>query len=393
MSGEPRRVLLVLATSGGGTGMHVAALAAGLAAGGWPVTVAGPAATLAALELPPPVSTAVVEVAVRPRPSADLDAVRRLRTLAGEADVLHAHGVRAGALSVLAARTLRPRPALVVTAHNAAVGGAGVRFVHAALTRIVARAADVVLGVSSDLVAQLRAAGARDVERALVPAPLREPPARSREQVRAELAIPDGAALVLAVGRLAPQKGLDVLADALALLSGRASPPRIAAVVAGNGPLDAELRRRAAAEGLPLRLLGVRHDVPDLLAAADVVVVPSLWEGQSLLVQEALRAGAALVATDAGGTREVTGNAAVLVPPRDPAALAAAVVDLVEHPDGLRRLRAAARDRGAALPTAPDALAQVRAVYGRARARVGAAAKPPGGGSGRAGRSESPGRR
>jgi glycosyltransferase involved in cell wall biosynthesis len=393
VSVEPRRVLLLLATSGGGTGRHVAELAAGLAAGGRAVTVAGPAATLTVLELPAAAPAAVVEIAARPRPLADLRAARRLRALARDADVVHAHGVRAGALAVLAARTLRARPALVVTAHNAAVGGPGVRFVHAALTRIVARGADVVLGVSSDLVGQLRGAGARNVERALVPAPRRTSASRSPEQVRAELGIPDGVALVLAVARLARQKGLDVLADALALMSRRASPPRLVAVVAGDGPLEAELRRRAEAEDLPLRLLGVRQDVPDLLAAADVVVVPSLWEGQSLLVQEALRAGAALVATDTGGTREVTGNAAVLVPPRDPAALAAAVGALVDHPDGAARLRTAARERAAVLPTPSDALAQVTAVYQRAATRAGAGPARHRDASGEAGRGESAGRR
>ncbi len=104
---------------------------------------------------------------------------------------------------------------------------------------------------------------------------------------------------------------------------------------------------RALRDG-PLRLLGVRRDVPDLLGAADVVVVPSRWEGQPLVVQEALRAGAAVVATDAGGTREVTGDAARLVPPGDAAALAGAIEGLLEDPAGPRRARAAARGAGRA---------------------------------------------
>jgi putative peptidoglycan lipid II flippase len=364
---DPRRLLLVLATSGGGTGRHVAELAAGLAVPGRSVLVAGPAATLAALDLPPAVGTVAVEVAVRPRPVADLRAGRRLRALAGRADVVHAHGVRAGALTVLAARTLRRRPAVVVTAHNAAVGGRGVRAVHAVLATVVARGADAVLGVSRDVVADLRGRGARDAERALVPAPQQRPPLRDAATVRAELAVPDGAALLLTVARLAPQKGLDVLADALTRLRERP----ILAVVAGDGPLDAQLRARADAEELPLRFVGVRRDVPDLLAAADVVVVPSLWEGQSLLVQEALRAGAALVATDAGGTPEVTGAAALLVPPGNPGSLAAAVLRLLDDPGTADALRTAARQRAATLPTASDAVAQVTAVYRRAVARHG----------------------
>jgi glycosyltransferase involved in cell wall biosynthesis len=293
--------------------------------------------------------------------------MRRLRRLAAGADVVHAHGVRAGALAVVAVRFLRPRPAVVVTTHNAAVGGRGVRALHALLTTIVARGADGVLGVSGDLVAELRARGARDAERALVPAPPQAAPGRTSQQVRTELGVPDSAALVVTVARLAPQKGLDVLLEALALLRDRP----LLAVVAGDGPLEAEFRSRADDVRLPLRLLGVRRDVPDLLAAADVVVVPSLWEGQSLLVQEALRAGAALVVTDAGGNREVTGDAAVLVPPGDAAALAAGIAAVLDDPDRAARLRAAARDRAAGLPTASEALAQVRTVYGRVLDRRG----------------------
>jgi putative peptidoglycan lipid II flippase len=359
--GAGRRVLLVLATSGGGTGRHVAELAGGLAAGGSEVTVAAPAGTLAALGVPSLVPTAEVVIADRPRPPADLRALRRLRALAREADVVHAHGVRAGALAVVAARTLRRRPAVVVTVHNAAVGGRGVRAVHAVLTVIVARGADTVLGVSGDLVAELRARGARDAWRALVPAPPQPPPGRTPEQVRAELGVPEGAALLVTVARLAPQKGLEVLLDALAALRGRP----LVAVVAGGGPLEGKLRRRAEAERLPLRLLGARGDVSDLLAAADVVVVPSLWEGQSLLLQEALGAGAVLVATDAGGNREVTGDAALLVPTRDPVALAGAIATLLGDPAETRRLRAAALQRAARLPSASDALDQVTTLYER----------------------------
>ncbi len=370
---EGLRVLLVLATSDGGTGRHVADVARGLTA---PlgddhasrsdpstdpstepeirVAVAGPRPTLAALDLPMSVRRVEVAVRTRPNPPGDLAAVLTLRRLARDADVVHAHGVRAGALVVAAARTLRRRPAVVVTAHNAAGGGRVLRAVHALLTTVVARGADSVLGVSGDLVDELRARGAREAARALVPAPASPPPARTPEEVRAALEVPAGAALLVTAARLAPQKGLDVLAAAV-----RALGPDVVAVVAGDGPLEPQLR-----DG-PLRLLGRRDDVPDLFAAADVVVVPSRWEGQPLNVQEALRAGAAIVATDAGGTREVTADAAVLVPPGDAHALAAAVRGVLEDPGERDRLRAAARRRTAELPTAADAERQLRALYGR----------------------------
>jgi glycosyltransferase involved in cell wall biosynthesis len=391
MSGHDalRRVLLVLATSGGGTGRHVAELARGLAtlatadhatesdhASGSDrarllVTVAAPRGTLAALDLPPDVVPAEVDVATRPHPGRDLAAVLALRRLAADADAVHAHGVRAGALAVLAARTLRHRPAVVVTAHNAAIGGRGVRAVHALLTTVVARGADAVLGVSGDLVAELRARGARDAARALVPAPPLPAPFSNGVDpalVRADLGVPDGTALLLTVARLAPQKGLDVLAEAVRAVAARRPDLPLLAAVAGEGPLDEQLRR-SVESGVPLCLLGVRRDVADLLATADLVVVPSRWEGQPLIVQEALRAGAAVVATDAGGTREVTGDAAVLVPPDDAPALADAVERLLDEPAERQRLRAAALARARELPTAADALEQVASVLGRVAAR------------------------
>ena len=91
---------------------------------------------------------------------------------------------------------------------------------------------------------------------------------------------------------------------------------------------------------MAVRFLGVRHDVPALLAAADVVVVPSNWEGQPLVVQEALRAGRPLVATRVGGIAELTGSdGAVLVPPGHPVALAAAVTRLLDDPEAAGWLR------------------------------------------------------
>src|SRR5262249_53661559 len=129
--------------------------------------------------------------------------------------------------------------------------------------------------------------------------------------------------------------------------------------------MEAALRADAEARGLPLRLLGGRDDVPDLLAAADLVVVPSRWEGQSLAIQEALRSGAAIVATDAGGAADLGGGAAGVVPPGDPAAVAAVIGDLLEDPERRDTLRDRARRRAATLPTAADALGQVRAVYSR----------------------------
>ena len=143
--------------------------------------------------------------------------------------------------------------------------------------------------------------------------------------------------------------------------------PQVA--IAGEGPLAADLRAQA---DLARRRRGVPRtpdDVPDLLAAAAVFVLPSRWEGQPLILQEALRAGAAIVATRVGGIPDLVGDdAAVLVRPGDPQALAAAVRAVLTDPPLAARLRAAAVARGGTLPTAADAVAAALAAYAEALA-------------------------
>lgn len=389
---EPLRVLQVLGSSAGGVARHVAQVAEGARHRGVRVVVAGPGALADVVAPGGAVPFQPVEISDRPGPG-DLTAVARLRGLLRGADVVHAHGLRAGALVVLAARTSRRRPAVVVTLHNLPVGGRAIRTVAEVLERLVGRGADVVLGVSGDLVDRARQRGARRAERALVPAPPRPAPTASRDEVRAALGLGDDEHLVVTVARLAPQKGFDLLCDAAAMLARPAAghagtgvagagddaagsrSTNLLWVVAGDGPLREEIETRIVTEGLPVRLLGRREDVPDLMAAADVVTSTARWEGQPLGVQEALAVGAAVVATDVGGTREVTQDAAVLVPVDDAAALAAAVRTLLE--DGARRdaLRAAARTRAAQLPDLEQTLDQLERVWDEAlRHAVDAAA-------------------
>src|SRR5580704_4427492 len=94
----------------------------------------------------------------------------------------------------------------------------------------------------------------------------------------------------------------------------------------GDGPMAGQLASLTRQADLPVRFLRQRTDIPALLGAADVVAVPSRWEGQPLIVQEALRAGRPLVAFRVGGIPSLTGeDAALLVPPGDPGPLASAV--------------------------------------------------------------------
>lgn len=367
------RVLTVLATSAGGVGRHVRALAAGLVGEGCAVVVAGHPDTQDRFGFDTVGARFVpVRVGDRPRPGPDLRAVRRLRSLLPGIDVVHAHGLRAAGLTVLAvragARRRGNRPRIVVTLHNAPASGGTAGVVSALLERLVARGADDVLVVSADLGDRMRALGARRVVRALVPAPHREPSGpvdQVRAGIRAALGVPDGSTLLLSVARLAAQKDLPVLFDAVARLAQGRPDGAVAAVVAGDGPLAEALAGDLAGRrpAVPVRLLGARDDVADLLVAADVLVVSSRWEGQPLAVQEALRAGLPVVATDAGGTGEVTGDAALLVPAGDPAALASALAAVVDDATLRRGLAARAAARAATLPSDADAVRQVLDVY------------------------------
>ena len=369
------KVAFVLGTSTGGTARHVRMLAGGCAARGVAAEVFGPAQTDRDFAFSARAGFTPVEIADRPRVLRDLRAIARLRRLtrAWQPDVVHAHGLRAGALTAIALAFVRPdvyhpRPALVVTVHNAPASGGVAGAIYRVLELIVARTADSVLCVSPDLEERMHAAGAALVGRALVPADAvsAETSHAIASGVSAETRAVSGAdpdrPTVLAVGRLAAQKGFGTLLEAAA--SWRDLRPRPLLVIVGEGPLEAELKNQATRLGLDVRFAGHRDDVPALLAAAAVFVLPSAWEGQPLILQEALRAGVPIVATRVGGTPELTGqDAALLVPAGDAARLADAVRAVLADPAMAARLRQAAAKRADALPTEDDAVTAVLAEY------------------------------
>jgi len=247
------RVAYVIGTTTGGTGRHAAMLAEGCTGRRLTVSVFGPAATRS---LFPAVAFTPVDIADRPRPARDAAAVLRLRRLLARyvPDVVHAHGLRAGAVTALAlARTpRRERPAMVVTTHNAAPSGATARAAYLALERLTARRADAVLCVSADLAARMRRAGACDVALAVVSAPpAAAPSAEAVGQARAAMGAA-GRPVVLAVGRLTPQKGFDLLLEAMTILGDREPAPLL--VIAGDGPQAARLAARSAALGSDVRV-------------------------------------------------------------------------------------------------------------------------------------------
>ncbi len=274
------------------------------------------------------------------------------------------------AVGSLAAALRRSRPRLVqsflfhanVAARLAApragrpwvVGGLRVaerqRRWHLALDRLTSRLSAGSACVSEGVRRFSVEAGRLDPDRLVVipngvdPAPFD----RARAVDRASIGVPPGAFLTLYVGRLDPQKGLGFLLQAAAKVAETRPDWHLALV--GDGPGREALESQIEANPLlreRTHRLGRRDDVPALLKAADLLVLPSLWEGMPNVVLEAMAASRAVVATRVEGTEDlvVPGETGWLVPPGDAEALAGALLEAASDPARLRRQGEAGRAR------------------------------------------------
>jgi glycosyltransferase involved in cell wall biosynthesis len=175
---------------------------------------------------------------------------------------------------------------------------------------------------------------------------------RTPEEVaaaRTALGIAPETIAVGTVTRLMPSKGNQYLVDAVKEITARQRHVRV--YIAGEGELEADLRQQAKDLALGDRLvfLGFQRDVAAVLAAYDIVVFPSLWEGTPLTAFEALASGKPIVATDADGLLDILTDRkdAIVVPKRNPGALARAIIDVIEQPGLAERLSHEARLTGA----------------------------------------------
>ena len=160
-----------------------------------------------------------------------------------------------------------------------------------------------------------------------------------RGRARARLGLPDHP-LVLTLGRLSLQKGQDVLLRAWPAVLERV--PDAELLLVGDGPARVALEAQSAPQ---VRFEGARDDTSDWLAAADVVALPSRWEGLSLVMLEAMASGRSVVSSDVAGARESLEGAGAIVPVADPQALAAAIAERLEDPGLALREGAEARRR------------------------------------------------
>lgn len=348
------RILLLLGPSDGGIRRHVATLRDELHRTGHTVRTAGPAGVLDGLggiDDVVPIATSPVAVARSARLLRQVVETHRI-------DVVHAHGLKAAFVAVAA--RVRPR---ILTVHNVVLDDASGRA--APLLRRVERALPARMDATIVVSAEMRRHFPDDADiDVIAPAGPRPVPQRTPAQVRADLGIGD-APLVVTVARMHPQKDLPTLLDAAVAV--RERRPDVRFVVVGGGPEESAVRARHHQLGLDgtVLLLGQQPSAADELAAADLVAMSSIWEGSPLVVAEAMLLGRPVVSTAVGAVPDAItdGVHGRLVPPRDPDALADAVVAVLADPGAAAAMGAAARAE-AERRFAPDVLAaEVAARY------------------------------
>lgn len=307
--------------------------------------VAGADASLARLR-----DAGVEVVFLERRGRFDLRPFGRLLRLLRErpVDVVHAHKFGSNVWAALLGHAAGV-PAVIAHEHTWSFEGQPIR--RLADRHLVARFSDAVIAVSeADRRRMVAEIGMPEHRVVLIHNGIDPPPRGDGERVRRELGLAPDAPVLLQTATLRPQKAVEVMIAATGVL--RRTHPGVRLLVAGQGEV-ARLQEMASAQGLAdaVRILGPRVDIADLLAAANVGVLSSDFEGMPLAVLEYMAAGLPVVATAVGGVPEIVreGETGFLVGPRDPAALAERVGRLLDDPAlardmgerGLRRQREA----------------------------------------------------
>jgi glycosyltransferase involved in cell wall biosynthesis len=340
------RILMLTQPTDGGVFQHVSRLCEGLAARGHEPIVAGPfhgrAPGLPAEPLRLEMVRAVTPAADARAVAATARLVRRVRPA-----IVHAHSSKAGAVARLA-RPAFPGTPLVYTPHGYAFAGyfesERERARYRAVERALAPLASIVLCVCE---AERRLAASVGPERRtrVVHNGIPDPPPAPVHPALAPLR--ERGPVVAVLTLLRPGKGIETLVDALPSVLD--AHPSASVAVAGQGPDREAIEARARERGVAgaLHLIGETAGPIPLLAGADVFVSASWAESFPYSVLEAMAAGLPVVATDVGGTAEAVAHdvTGLVVPPRDPAALAAAIAELLADPARRARLGDAGRRR------------------------------------------------
>jgi glycosyltransferase involved in cell wall biosynthesis len=361
---EPSRlaVLHVTHTGEGGVGKCAIDLAADQIARGWQVTVATEPCSELAREAAAAGAQVLPWVATRsPTPRLPRELLRiRAVVRSVRPDILHLHTSKAGLCGRLAVRGRIPTLFQPHCWSFQAVDGMlsqlvtlwerlGARWAHAV---VCVSEAEHVQGVEHRIKARYRVIpNGVDLSR------FTDTDDAGRRSARERLGL-GKQPLVVCVGRLSKQKGQDVLIDGWPAVRQRVPDAELALI--GDGPKMDDLRTRADSS---VRLLGHRTDVVDWLAACDVVVLSSRWEGMSLGMLEAMAAGRSLVVTDVQGAREAVDDTGAIVPPEDPQTLADAITERLLDPKKRQAEGAAAAARARERFDLRDTLNRVAELY------------------------------
>ena len=272
----------------------------------------------------------------------------------GRYDIVHTHSSKAGVLGRIAARAARV-PAIVHTVHGWGFNDRQPLFVNRTFTaaeRWCAGFTDALVTVTPRDTETGLALGIGRPElyttiRSGIDVEHFRTPRRPRREVRAELGLAADAPVVVSVMRLVPQKAPLDFIDAAGRLLREVPDGRV--LIVGDGPLRQQVEARCRTLRIRDRVVftGLRTDVPDLLAAADVLALASLWEGLPRVIPQAMAAGLPVVATAVAGNAEAVadGVTGILVPPRDPAALGSALAALLADRARAAAMGAAGRAR------------------------------------------------
>lgn len=315
------KILLTITGLAMGGAEHVVVnLADALVARGHQVKIAY--LTGEALVLPKNKSIEVVAIGMQGK-SGFLSAYFKLGKLVKEfrPDVVHSHMVHANLISRLLRLTVKI-PKLICTAHNTNEGGK----LRMLAYRMTDKLASISTNVSQEAVDEFIAKGAVKQGRMLaipngIDVNIFSYDGHTRDVIRNALGI-NNKKMILAVGRVDTQKDYPNLLQAIQLLAQQRDDFKV--FIVGDGPLKAELNLLVKTLNIGdfVEFLGIRRDVPALMSAADLFILPSAWEGFGLVVAEAMACERVVVATDCGGVKEVVGSNGFLVQPKNSTLLA-----------------------------------------------------------------------
>lgn len=287
------------------------------------------------LHEPKDLRTFTVDIRAKTELRADIQAIRHLSNqlnMNGLPSIVHSHGYRAGLIGCYAAK--RVNLPVIVTAHNLPPTGLLQRIMLA----MVLKRCTCVVAVSQAIARGLKSIVPINTPVEVIPNGIHLEAYMHPVVIdRKALVISPNDFVVIYVGRLSPEKGVSNLVTAFNKFN--KDVPNSVLLIVGEGPTRTELERQSIGS-LRVRFLGTRCDTPGLLACSDVVVVPSLAEGQGLVALEAMASARAVIATAVGGLCESIkdGETGILVNPGDPNAIATQLTSLSRDVDKRRRL-------------------------------------------------------